>query len=94
MLARPLLIVGNLLGDLRLRARELLPRVRYDTRDLYLIAQLTSEMDVDGHREDAIIKEALAEIEASGEPTDPAAWHDWLASVYRIKSGQPPRGRT
>ncbi len=26
-----------------------------------------------------------------GMPTDPAAWDDWLASVERIKAGQPPR---
>ena len=26
-----------------------------------------------------------------GQPTDPAAWEDWLASVARIKRGQRPR---
>lgn len=30
-------------------------------------------------------------IEADGQPTDPAAWDDWLASVRRIRAGQPPR---
>lgn len=28
---------------------------------------------------------------ADGQPTDPAAWEDWLASVARIKCGQRPR---
>lgn len=32
------------------------------------------------------------ELEADGQPTDPAAWEDWIASVERIKAGQPPRG--
>lgn len=31
-------------------------------------------------------------IEADGRPTDPAAWDDWLASVERIKRGEPARG--
>jgi hypothetical protein len=31
------------------------------------------------------------ELEADGEPTDPAAWSDWLRSVERIKTGTPPR---
>jgi hypothetical protein len=31
------------------------------------------------------------DIEADGQPTDPAAWDDWLASVCRIVAGQPPR---
>lgn len=32
-------------------------------------------------------------IEADGEPTDPAAREDWLASVELIRSGRPPRFR-
>jgi hypothetical protein len=32
------------------------------------------------------------ELEADGQPTDPAALEDWIASVERIKAGQPPRG--
>lgn len=32
------------------------------------------------------------ELEADGQPTDPAAWEDWLVSVERIKAGHPPRG--
>lgn len=31
-------------------------------------------------------------IEADGQPTDLAAWEDWLASVGRIKRGEPTRG--
>lgn len=31
-------------------------------------------------------------IEADGDPTDPAAWDDWLASVAKIRAGRPPRG--
>ena len=30
-------------------------------------------------------------LEADGQPTDPAAWDDWIASVGRIKSGGGPR---
>ena len=30
-------------------------------------------------------------LEADGDPTDPAAWSDWLASVDRIRRGRPPR---
>ena len=30
-------------------------------------------------------------IEADGQPTDPAAWEDWLASVRRILAGHSPR---
>ena len=28
---------------------------------------------------------------ADGQPTDPAAWDDWLESVDRIRRGQQPR---
>ena len=30
-------------------------------------------------------------LEADGQPTDPAAWTDWLRSVDHIKAGRPPR---
>ena len=30
-------------------------------------------------------------LEADGEPTDPAAWSDWLASVSKILEGKAPR---
>jgi len=43
------------------RAQELLPSVTYCEEDLYDIARLTAEMDVDGHRADLVIlKTALA----------------------------------
>lgn len=42
-------------------ARELMPGVRYSEADLFTIAELTSQMEVDGHRADIIIlKAALA----------------------------------
>lgn len=31
------------------------------------------------------------DLEADRQPTDPAAWSDWLASVERIRAGNPPR---
>jgi hypothetical protein len=31
------------------------------------------------------------DLEADGQPADPAAWEDWLVSVKRIESGLPPR---
>lgn len=49
------------------QARELLPAVEYSEQDLYVIAQLTSEMDVDGHRADIVIlKAALAHAAFEG----------------------------
>lgn len=43
------------------QARELLPDVSYSRRDLYTIAELMAEMQVDGHRPDIVIlKTALA----------------------------------
>lgn len=44
------------------QARDRLPLVKYEERDLYTIAQLTSEFRVDGHRADIVIlKTALAQ---------------------------------
>mgnify|MGYP005859632965 CR=1 FL=1 len=37
------------------QARDRLPLVRYDPRDLYTIAQLTADFHVDGHRADIVI---------------------------------------
>ena len=34
------------------------------------------------------------DLEANGQPTDLAAWEDWLESIKRIKSGLPPRSWT
>lgn len=43
------------------RAREILPAVIYEPRDLYSIAELTTSFEVDGHRADIVIlKTALA----------------------------------
>jgi Mg-chelatase subunit ChlI len=43
------------------RAREVLPTVSYEPRDLYTIAELTTSFEVDGHRADIVIlKAALA----------------------------------
>ncbi len=48
-------------------ARALLPRVSYTTADLYAIAQLTAEMNVDGHRADlTILKGAMAHAALNG----------------------------
>jgi Mg-chelatase subunit ChlI len=50
----------QLCGDIA-RAREILPRVRYEPNDLYTIAELTTGFEVDGHRADIVIlKTALA----------------------------------
>lgn len=50
-----------------LRAQELLPEVSYDDRDLYTIAELTAEMEVDGHRADIVIlKTAMAHAALMG----------------------------
>jgi len=50
------------------QARALLPRVTYTPRDLRLIALLTSEMGVDGHRADIVIlKAALAHAAFEGQ---------------------------
>ncbi|MEW5956412.1 MAG: ATP-binding protein [Chloroflexota bacterium] len=49
------------LADQIIQARTLLPNVSYTKRDLYTVAELMSEMKVDGHRADIVIlKTALA----------------------------------
>jgi len=49
------------------RAQHLLPHVTYSDKDLFTIAELTSEMDVDGHRADIVIlKAALAHAAFEG----------------------------
>jgi len=49
------------------QAQRLLPQVAYDERDLTAIAELTSEMQVDGHRADIVIlKAALAQAAFEG----------------------------
>jgi Mg-chelatase subunit ChlI len=48
-------------------AQTLLPSVTYNSRDLYYIAELTSEMEVDGHRADIVIlKTAMAHAAFEG----------------------------
>jgi Mg-chelatase subunit ChlI len=48
-------------------ARELLPEVTYSKRDLYTVAGLMAEMQVDGHRADIVIlKTALAHAAFNG----------------------------
>jgi magnesium chelatase ATPase subunit I len=49
------------------QAQQLLPHVRYETPDLYSIAELTAEMEVDGHRADIVIlKAAIAQAAFEG----------------------------
>jgi Mg-chelatase subunit ChlI len=49
------------LGEKIIQARDLLPKVTYNRRDLYTIAELMAEMKVDGHRGDIVIlRTALA----------------------------------
>jgi len=31
------------------------------------------------------------DLQPDGQPTDPAAWDDWLDCVRRVKAGLPPR---
>lgn len=49
------------------KAQALLPDISYDVADLYTIAELTSEMEVDGHRADIVIlKTAIAQAAFEG----------------------------
>jgi Mg-chelatase subunit ChlI len=58
------------LSDRIVQAQELLPEVTYRDTDLYTIAQLTAEMDVDGHRADIVIlKTAMAHAAFMGRTT-------------------------
>jgi Mg-chelatase subunit ChlI len=55
------------LSDRIAGARTLLPRVTYTPEDLYTIATLCAEMEVDGHRSDLVIlKAALAHVAFEG----------------------------
>ncbi|MBI5877822.1 MAG: ATP-binding protein [Chloroflexi bacterium] len=54
-------------SELIARARDLVSSVRYTENDLYQIAELTSQMEVDGHRADIVIlKTATAHAALSG----------------------------
>jgi len=73
------------------RARELVDEVRYTQRDLLIIADLTSEMEVDGHRSDLVIlKAARAQAAFEGRtritPRDIAMAAE-LALPHRVKAG-------
>ena len=72
-------------------ARELVDEVRYTQRDLLIIADLTSEMEVDGHRSDLVIlKAARAQAALEGRtritPRDIAMAAE-LALPHRVKAG-------
>ena len=71
--------------------RELVDGVRYTSRDLLTIADLTSSMEVDGHRSDLVIlKSARAQAAFEGRdrvtPRDIALAAE-LALPHRVKSG-------
>lgn len=73
------------------RARELIDAVRYTTRDLVMIADLTSSMEVDGHRSDLVILKG-ARAQAAFDGRDHVTPHDIgiaaeLALPHRIKAG-------
>ena len=73
------------------RARELVDDVLYTQRDLLIIADLTSEMEVDGHRSDLVIlKAARAQAAFEGRtrvtPRDIAMAAE-LALPHRVKAG-------
>jgi Mg-chelatase subunit ChlI len=72
-------------------ARELVDHVRYSTRDLLVIADLTAKMQVDGHRADLVILKAArahAAFEGRNEinPRDIALAAE-LALPHRVKAG-------
>lgn len=57
------------LSDQITQARAQLPKVTYTKRDLYTVAELMSEMKVDGHRADIVIlKTALAHAAFNNRP--------------------------
>ncbi len=59
--------VEDALTDRIREAQQFLPQVTFDQSDLYTVAQLTSEMQVDGHRADIVIlKTALAQAAFEG----------------------------
>ncbi|MEA4958439.1 MAG: ATP-binding protein [Anaerolineaceae bacterium] len=73
------------------QAREMVDNVRYTSRDLLIIADLTSSMEVDGHRSDLVIlKGARAQAAFEGRdritPRDIALAAE-LALPHRVKSG-------
>jgi Mg-chelatase subunit ChlI len=72
-------------------ARQLVDKVRYTSRDLLVIADLTAKMQVDGHRADLVILKASRahaafEGRESINPRDIALSAE-LALPHRVKSG-------
>ena len=73
------------------KARQLVNKVHYSTRDLLVIADLTAKMQVDGHRADLVILKA-ARAQAAFEGRDAINPHDIalaaeLALPHRVKAG-------
>lgn len=73
------------------QARKLVDRVRYSSRDLLIIADLTAKMQVDGHRADLVIlKASRAHAAFEGReainPRDIAIAAE-LALPHRVKAG-------
>jgi len=73
------------------KARQLVDSVSYTTRDLLIIADLTSSLEVDGHRADLVIlKAARAQAAFDGRtriiPNDIALAAE-LALPHRVKAG-------
>ncbi len=73
------------------KARQLVDRVRYTSRDLLIIADLTAKMQVDGHRADLVIlKASRAHAAFEGReaitPRDIALAAE-LALPHRVKAG-------
>jgi len=72
-------------------ARQLVNRVRYTSRDLLVIADLTTKMQVDGHRADLVILKA-SRAQAAFEGREAITPHDIalaaeLALPHRVKAG-------
>ncbi len=73
------------------QARDLVNKVRYTSRDLLIIADLTAKMQVDGHRADLVILKA-SRAQAAFEGRDSITPRDIalaaeLALPHRVKAG-------
>jgi Mg-chelatase subunit ChlI len=81
----------NELSNKIAQARKLLDHVRYSSRDLLVIADLTAKMQVDGHRADLVIlKAARAHAAFEGRTeisTRDIALAAELALPHRVKAG-------
>jgi Mg-chelatase subunit ChlI len=79
------------LSEKIVQARQLLDHVRYTSRDLLIIADLTAKMQVDGHRADLVILKA-SRAHAAFEGRDAITPRDIalaaeLALPHRVKAG-------